>query len=120
MKRYPDTEDDGENDRTKGICPQESAHKVPAIYGHIGLLHRSGCLNTPVCCVPRTARRRWCLRIATTPEVPFCAVPTTATVVVLERRSVLGGVRVIADFLCAGIHRHSQALRSSASAMCAE
>jgi hypothetical protein len=30
-------------------------------------------------------------------DVPFCAAATTATIVVLARRSVLGGVRVIAD-----------------------
>jgi hypothetical protein len=40
------------------------------------LLGRSltGCPQTlPVYCVPRTARRRGCLRVASTPEVPFCA-----------------------------------------------
>jgi hypothetical protein len=55
-----------------------------------------------------------------TPDVPICAVPTTATVVVLERRSVLGGVRVIADSAHADIRRRYQSLWSLASAMCAE
>src|ERR1035437_2089337 len=43
--------------------------------------------------VRRDRRNGW----SNASDVPFGAVPTTATVVVLARRSVLGGVRVIAD-----------------------
>jgi len=41
-----------------------------------------GCPRTPVCCVPRTARRRGCLRIASA-RVRACTAATTATAVLL-------------------------------------
>src|ERR1035437_205030 len=54
----------------------------------------------------QAARRRACLQSASTPEVPFCAAPRVATAVVMARRSVLGGVRVIADSeAVGGTHR---------------
>jgi hypothetical protein len=48
------------------------------------------CPSTEPALVQAT-RPRACLQCANTPDVPFCAAPTTATAVVLARRSVLGG-----------------------------
>jgi hypothetical protein len=54
------------------------------------------CPRPPVYCVPRTARRRGCLRTVSTPELPFCAAATMVMTVVLARCSAPGRVCSIA------------------------
>ena len=71
-----------------------------------------GCPRTPVYCVPRTARRRGCLRTASTPDVPDCAAGWMAMAVVLARCSAPGRVCSMAGSRTVdGAHRFGCRLR---------
>ena len=107
---------DGGDDIERGRWEQVGLH--PYLRGLVW--HRRGAYYRRFAACLQTARRREYLPYASSPEVPFCATATMAPIVVLARCSVLGRMHANADSGRAGIHRHSQALRSSASAMCAE
>ena len=64
-----------------------------AIAGEIRILGASPTIR----CMAQAAPRQECMRIANTPDVPFCAAGKVAMVVVLARRSVTSSTTLNAD-----------------------